>query len=114
MRLKTAIWVQAYLRRCASAGAFAAVVRHGDDHSGAIFIKVNLLNGTCHLYCPAPTGLDGAETERRWILDASREGGAEAVIDARLVRERGFDSDLWVIEIEDRAGRHFLDDSLVA
>ncbi len=112
MRLKTAIWVRAYLRRCAGAGAFAAVVRHGDDDAGAIFIKVNRLDGACRLYCPAPAGLDGAETERRWVLDALAGEKGEEAIDARLVRERGFDADLWVIEVEDRAGRHFLDDLL--
>jgi hypothetical protein len=26
-----------------------------------------------------------------------------------VTRQRGFDPDLWVIEVEDRAGRHLLD-----
>jgi hypothetical protein len=30
-------------------------------------------------------------------------------VEARLGRELGFDSDLWIVEVEDRAGRHFLD-----
>jgi hypothetical protein len=39
-----------------------------------------------------------------------RQGAVpEADIDARLKREMGFDPDLWIVEIEDRAGRHFLD-----
>ena len=33
----------------------------------------------------------------------------EADIEARLVREMRFDPDLWIVEIEDRAGRNFLD-----
>ena len=40
MRLKSEIWVKAYLRRCAVAGASGVVARHGDDDAGAIFIKV--------------------------------------------------------------------------
>ncbi|MEY3003616.1 MAG: hypothetical protein RLZZ491_792, partial [Pseudomonadota bacterium] len=35
--------------------------------------------------------------------------GAETAVDAAIDRQRGFDPDLWVIEIEDRAGRHLLD-----
>ena len=30
-----------------------------------------------------------------------------------LARQRDFDPDLWIIEVEDRAGRHFLGDDLV-
>ena len=30
-------------------------------------------------------------------------------MDAALGRQRRFDPDLWVIEVEDRAGRHLLD-----
>jgi len=33
----------------------------------------------------------------------------EADLDARIDSERKFDSDCWVVEIEDRAGRHFLE-----
>jgi hypothetical protein len=36
--------------------------------------------------------------------------GDEAAVDASIARQRGFDRDLWVIEIEDRAGRSLLDE----
>jgi hypothetical protein len=32
-----------------------------------------------------------------------------AAVEARLKREIKFDSDLWIIEVEDRAGRSFLE-----
>ena len=40
MRLKSEIWVKAYLRRCTVNGASGVVARHGDDDAGAIFIKI--------------------------------------------------------------------------
>ena len=54
MRLKSGIWVAAYLRRCAVEGVFAAVRRRGAEEAGAIFIKINRLDGTGVLYGPAP------------------------------------------------------------
>ena len=50
MRLKSAIWVAAYIRRCYGEGAFAAVRRRGAEDAGAIFIKLNRLDGTAELF----------------------------------------------------------------
>ncbi len=112
MRLRAEFWVKAYLRRCVIEGASAVVVRHGDDDAGAIFIKVNRLDGMCLIFGPAPAGLAGAESDRRWIALLSRDGVSEGDADAFLAREASFDSDLWLVEVEDRQGRHFLDDQL--
>jgi hypothetical protein len=112
MRLRAEFWVKAYLRRCVIEGASAVVVRHGDDDAGAIFIKVNRLDGTCLIFGPAPAGLAGAESDRRWVTLLSRDGVGEGDADVFLAREASFDSDLWLVEVEDRQGRHFLDDQL--
>jgi len=34
--------------------------------------------------------------------------GQEQEVDASISRQRSFDPDLWVIEVEDRQGRHLL------
>ena len=112
MRLRAEFWVKAYLRRCVIEGASAVVVRHGDDDAGAIFIKINRLDGTCRLFGPAPAGLTGAESDRRWVACLGSAAVAESEADAFLGREASFDSDLWVVEVEDRAGRNFLDEQL--
>jgi hypothetical protein len=112
MRLKAEIWVKAYLRRCTVDGVSAVVVRHGDDDAGAIFIRVNRLDGTSLLYGPAPAGLEGAEQDRRWIAHFAAPGVADDKVDAHLAREYDYDRDLWLIEVEDRAGRSFLEDWL--
>ena len=114
MRLRTEFWVKAYIRRCAVEGASAVVVRHGDDDAGAIFIKVDRLDGTCLLFGPAPAGFDGAESDRRWVTLLEPAGVDVAKADEFLAREARFDTDLWLVEVEDRRGRHFLDDNLVA
>lgn len=106
MRLKSEIWVKAYLRRCAGEGVPCAVVRRGDADAGVIFIKVSRLDGTAALFGPAFTGLS-SDGDRRWTFFAG--AAAEADIEARLARESDLDPDLWIVEIEDRQGRHFLD-----
>jgi hypothetical protein len=112
MRLKSDIWVSAYLRRCQVEGAFAAVRRRGAEEAGAVFIIVNRLDGTATLYGPAPqSAFDDARPAER--LFTAVLGGEKPVpeseIEARLLREMRFDPDIWIVENEDRAGRHFLD-----
>jgi hypothetical protein len=111
MRLKSAIWVAAYIRRCNVEGAFAAVRRRGAEEAGAIFVKVNRLDGTAELYGPAPQSLvEGARPADRLFCRCLPEPPApDATVEARLAREQRFDPDVWIIEVEDRAGRHFLD-----
>jgi hypothetical protein len=113
MRLRAEFWVKAYIRRCAVEGAGAVVVRHGDDDAGAIFIKVSRLDGTCLLFGPAPAGHASADFDRRWVAWGAASGMAETEADGMLAKEARFDPDMWLIEVEDRAGRHFLDDQLL-
>lgn len=112
MRLKSAIWVAAYVRRCHVEGAFAAVRRRGAEDAGAIFIKLNLLNGTGELFGPAPQAVfeEARPAGRAFTRCFGGEPVSEEKIEERLVREVRYDGDVWIVEIEDRAGRHFLDD----
>lgn len=111
MRLKSGIWVAAYIRRCQVEGAFAAVRRRGAEEAGAIFIKVNRLNGTADLYGPAPQSafLESRPAERGFSVCLKTQPASESDVEAYLAREIRFDPDVWFIEIEDREGRHFLD-----
>lgn len=112
MRLKSGIWVAAYVRRCDVEGVFAAVRRRGAEEAGAIFIKVNRLDGTGTLYGPAPQAVfdEARPADRMFMALVGRDKPTtDAEIEARLVKEIRFDGDLWIIEIEDRAGRNFID-----
>lgn len=114
MRTSAEFWIKAYVRRVAASGAFATIVRHGDDDAGSVFIVVRALDGTAALYVPAPTAFasDGQDSERLWTQGLP-PGTPEADVEARIRRETGFDPDLWVVEVEDRKARHFLDDWLM-
>src|SRR4051812_338104 len=111
MRLKSHIWVAAYLRRCQVEGAAAVLRRRGAEEAGAIFIKVSRLDGTADLFGPAPqSAFDDARPSERAFSPALRDPPvAEADVESYLARQLRFDPDLWIVEIEDRAGRHFLD-----
>ena len=118
MRLKSEIWVKAYLRRCQHEGADAVLVRRGDTDAGAIYIKVSRLDGTAALFGPAPAGMEEAREERRWLPCLGRQSASgppsEADADAYLARQIEFDPDIWIVSVEDRQGRHFLEDWLAA
>ena len=112
MRLKSDIWVKAYLRRCQHEGAMAVLARRGDADAGAIYIKVSRLDGTAAVFGPAPAGMTEAREERRWRPSLEREVLTEAEAEAYLGQQADFDPDIWIVSVEDRAGRHFLDDWL--
>ena len=113
MRLKSGIWVAAYLRRCSVEGAFAAVRRRGAEEAGAIFIKISMPDRTATLYGPASqTAFEDAQPAER-MFSIVLGDTPDADIEARLVREVRFDPDVWIIEVEDRAGRNFLDSNVV-
>ncbi len=111
MRLKTALWVAAYLRRCAIEGVFGVLRRRGAEEAGAVFVRINRLDGTSDLFGPAPqSAFEAAEgTARAFTPSLASLPAADAEVEAYLAREVKFDPDVWIIEIEDRAGRNFLD-----
>lgn len=104
-RLKAEIWVKALIRRCEVAGVAAMVVRRGDTSSGSVIVKLNTLDGEAQVLSPARDG----EGELIWI---ARPKAPEAEADAWIEKQRSFDPDIWVVEIEDREGRHFLQEKV--
>lgn len=104
MRLTARLWVDAYLTRLRLADIPAFVTAHGDDTGGAVLVKLNTLDGRARAFTRS---FDLTTGGRSWIELAA---GPEAEVDAAIGRQRGFDPDLWVIEAEDRHGRHLLDE----
>ncbi len=107
-RLTASFWVAAYRRRLDLADIACFVVRHGDDGAGAVLVKASTLDGSARVF---QRSFDLGTGERAWIVLAE---GAERDCDAAIARQVAFDPDLWVLEVEDRAGRHLLDEDGLA
>jgi len=108
LRLKAGIYVKALIRRAEVAGASAYVVRRGAEEAGALFLKLARLDGTCTVLNQARRG----EGELVWMkpLGETSDDAAAAKYFEKQVR---FDPDLWIVEIEDREGRAFVDEAIV-
>jgi hypothetical protein len=107
-RLKAGIFVRALIRRAEVAGAAAFVVRKGSEEAGAIFLKIARLDGTSLVLSQARRG----EGELVWVKplgDAVDDEKARSYFDKQMK----FDPDLWIVEIEDRQGRTFVDEPVV-
>ena len=102
MRLKSELWISSYLKRVAQTGAFAAILKRGDDSAGAIYIKINRLDGTADLYTPALPSIDDIDSGRKW--EPRRTAEPESDIDLWLSGERKRDPDLWIVEVEIKGG----------
>ena len=103
MLLSSDLWVGALIRRAEIEGAHAVVVNKGDPRAGAVIVKAyDTSTRSARLYAEA-FGPDG---ERLWMQPVESE--FESELDAYIQRQAGYDPDLWVVEIEDREGRHFI------
>jgi hypothetical protein len=102
-RLTADFWVTAYLTRLRLSNIPAYVVARGDATAGAVLVKLATLDGQGQVFQRSFDLMTGA---RAWIVLFA---GAERDADAAISRQRSFDPDLWVIEVEDRKGRHLLD-----
>jgi hypothetical protein len=111
MRLKSGIWVAAYIRRAQTEGAQAVLRRRGADEAGAVFIKVSRLDGTAEVFGPAPQSTfdEARPSDRAFIRTLKAQPASEADAEAYLARQIKFDPDIWIVEVEDRSGRSFLD-----
>ena len=103
-RLTADFWVRAYLTRLRLTDIPAFVTAKGDATAGAVLVKLNTLDGQARAYQRSFDLLSG---QRAWVVLAE---GDDAEVEAALARQRASDPDIWVIEVEDRQGRHLLDE----
>lgn len=103
-RLASGVWVAAYRRRLDLAGIPVFVTARGDETAGAVLVKSATMDGQATCYQRSFDLMTGL---RQWVVLAE---GPEADVDAAIARQRNMDPDLWVIEVEDRDGRHLLEE----
>lgn len=110
MRLTSDFFVSAYIRRCGVEGVFATLRRRGGAEAGAIFIVIDRLDGTATLYGPAPqSSYEDRPADRAFARLHKADVIPQEEIEKRLGREIDFDPDCWIVEVEDRQGRSFLE-----
>jgi hypothetical protein len=107
-RLKSGIFVRALIRRAEVGGAFAYVAKKGQEDAGAVFLKIDRPDGSV-------TVLNQARQSEGELVWTQPLGGPcdEEKADAYLEKQQKFDPDLWIVEIEDREGRAFVDEKIV-
>ncbi len=100
-KLKAKLWVHAALRRCSCEGIPAVVARKGDEDAGTILVKLNRGEAGCEVFAQIRDG----EGRLAWLRATGPDPVPDERAEAYIARAREVDWDLWVIEVEDRAGR---------
>lgn len=86
--------------------------RRGAAEAGAIFVKIDRLDGRAALYGPSPQAVAaalGAGVGRVFSRAHKEEWIESHTADQRLEREIAFDPDVWIVEVENRDGEAWLD-----
>ncbi|MEM6678048.1 MAG: DUF1491 family protein [Pseudomonadota bacterium] len=104
VRLATDLWIAAYRARLDAAGIYCHVIARGDATAGAVLVKLATMDGRASLWARA------YGTNFKLVWEQTAPTGPESEVDAEISRRRRDDRDLWVLEIEDRQGRHLLDE----
>ena len=84
------------------------MAHRGDPHSGIVILKLNQLDQGCRVMSQM-RDLDG---KLGWMEALEGALVPEAEADVYIARQAERDPDLWVIEIEDRLGRHWVDGAI--
>ena len=101
-RLTAEMWVSAYLARLRAEGIPAFLAAKGDATAGAVVVVLATMDGRARVSQRSFDPMTGART---WMVLAE---GTEAEIAETVRRQRSFDPDLWVVEVEDPKGRDLL------
>ena len=108
-RLQTALWVQAHVKRADLAGIPMVVLRKGDAEAGSVLVKLNRREAGCVVLSQSRT----PEGELVFMRGTGPEAVPEEEADAYIARQLRYDPDIWVLEIDDRDGRHPFDERIL-
>lgn len=103
-RLPTKLWVMGHIRAADVQGISMMVLRKGDPDRGTVILKLNRLDGGFSV-------LVQVRDEERliWSRGTGVDPVDEATADAYVAKQTRYDPDVWVVEVEDRQGRHWFE-----
>lgn len=101
-RPPTGFLIAAQIRIAAREGIPVIVRRRGDEAHGAIILKIDRLDGTSHVLAQVRMG-----DEVVWNPVSRQDPLPEAEAERALAKQAQIDPDSWLIEIEDKEGRHW-------
>ncbi len=108
-RLKTKMWIQAQLRLCDREFIPFMVLKKGDPDAGAVLLKISDREGTCRVYTQTRT----LEGDRAWHPGTGPTPVNDETAQTYILRQQKYDSDLWVVEIEDDDGKYQFDGEIL-
>lgn len=101
-RLRTSFWVQTQLRICDLAAIPFVVLKRGDDDAGAVLLRIDKgMRGI--LVLAREYGADG---KRRWQPALGDGPVPQDEAQAYIERQTSRDPDIWIIDVDDPAGRY--------
>ena len=96
------------MRRAEIGGASVYVARRGAEEAGALILKLTKPDGSLTVLSRATRG----EGERVWMKPLG-DSADSTTAEKYFQKQMRFDPDLWIVEIEDREGRAFVDEPIV-
>ncbi len=107
--LKAEIWVKAHLRRCFSSGLTAVIANSGAPEAGAIHVQVTISSSQVRVFAPAPGPAYNEDGQRTWSQPLGNEPVTPEKASEYFNRQKSFDPDIWIVDIDDRHGTGLLD-----
>ena len=107
IELKSEILINAGIRAAERNFTNAYVTKRGDTEAGAIFVKIDTLDGYAKLFTRNLQYDLNNENDVVEFVNLYPEKKIQSVdIDKRISKEMEIDSDCWIVEIEDKEGRN--------
>ena len=101
-RLAAVVWVNALIRRVSAAGDFATVLHKGDGVAGSV-VLIHRRGAEIR----ALQRLLGSTGAYEWRTAAAGDG-----VDEWVERQRRYDPDLWVVELDTPNPARFIDETI--
>ena len=101
LSLTSEVIITAFIKTARLNMLYAYMVRRGDSKSGEIFLRLNNLSGQSKIY-----SYRKANIKNYWEVYGSDTWQEDSLINDKIKKIISIDSDIWVLELEDKQGRY--------